>query len=162
MVIKCSDCKTLLRLDAKKMTEGSNSSVRCPKCGAEGLLEMSTIEYDGSAGLLSDHQQVLPTSADNGVTNIKPAGPSAVNLLSGNPHEMTMPEDAFREFRFPVEGDSPSDRGPIWSFRPRMIVLGAVSILVIAVFATLVNIILPGPPPATVEHISDSTGQKYN
>ena len=162
MVVKCSDCKTLLRLDAKKITEGSNSSVRCPKCGAEGLLEMSTIEYDGSAGMTSVHQQVLPTSADHGVTNIKHAGPSAVNLLSGNPHEMTMPEDAFREFRFPVEGDSPSDRRPTWSFRPRMIVLGAVSILVIAVFATLVNIILPGPPPASVEHISDLTGQKHN
>ena len=51
MVVKCSDCKTLLRLDAKKITEGSNSSVRCPKCGAEGLLEMSTIEYDGKRRL---------------------------------------------------------------------------------------------------------------
>ncbi|MFH0960528.1 MAG: hypothetical protein V1897_17710 [Pseudomonadota bacterium] len=157
MVVRCSGCNILLRVDEKNIEEKSIEWVRCPKCGAEGILEKAKVDQDGKTGpvFINKHPESEVTDRDPKI--IKHAESSPLNPLSENPHEMTMPEDAFREFRFPVEADSLSERRSALNSRPRIIVLGLASLLIIAVFATLVNIILPGPPPASVEHIYDPT-----
>ncbi len=156
MVVKCFSCETLLKVNENDIAAGSKTGVRCPKCGAEGVTESPPLEQDGNTGPLSVHNLDAPMATDSGVTNSRHADSSSANWLSGNPPEMTMPEDAFREFRFPVETDPLSAQRASWSFRSKMLVLGAASLLVVAVFATLVNIILPGSPPAGIEHMADS------
>jgi predicted Zn finger-like uncharacterized protein len=156
MVVKCFSCKTLLKVNENDIAAGSKTGVRCPNCGAEGVTELPPPEQDGNTGPLSVRNLDAPMATDSVAMDSKHADSSSADWISGNPREMTMPEDAFREFRFPVETDPLSGQRASWSFRSKMLVLGAASLLVVAVFATLVNIILPGTPPAGIEHMADS------
>lgn len=159
MVVKCFGCNTLLKVDEKKIVDGPETKVRCPKCDAEGLLDTSSVQQESDLGSTSLKGQNSETGSGDRLENQERHAAASSKPFSANENEMTIPEDAFRDFRFPAEDEPRSDQKPNRRIGPRLIAFVIASILTVAVFAALVNVILPGLPPVTIDHISYSPDQ---
>jgi hypothetical protein len=59
--------------------------------------------------------------------------------------EPTIPDDAFENFRFPAETDERKPERKRMSRAKRVLLWVAISLAVVAFFALLVNVMLPGP-----------------
>lgn len=149
MVVKCFNCQTLLKVEADRVPVGGQVNVRCPKCGSEGIILAPQNPNDPNADLFQQ-TEAPETKITETETDLMKDQPSSKTKAHGNASELTLPEDAFRDFRFPAEIESSVKKGIIVSHRANLITFLIVSILVVALFAALVNIILPGLPPTGV------------
>ncbi|MGC8603582.1 MAG: MJ0042-type zinc finger domain-containing protein [Desulfomonilaceae bacterium] len=153
MVVKCSNCETLLRIDEDRLPKDKQINIRCPKCGAEGMVGAFQNRLESKTGPSEQSRrpesQILdnPESQKADQTAIKPT-------KSEKAGELTIPEDAFKSFRFPAEISSSSRKKLFKKGRASLIAFVIASIIVVVIFAALVNIILPGLPPASVERIT--------
>ncbi|MGC8660398.1 MAG: hypothetical protein ACP5U1_15135 [Desulfomonilaceae bacterium] len=144
MVLKCFNCEALLRVDENEMPEGEQINIRCPKCGSEG-----TIGATGNLTELDSKTIEEPVDQMKDESLSKPA----TGVKAG---DLTLPEDAFRDFRSPGQVSSSNNKKLFRNGKAGKIIFMIASILVVAIFATLVNLILPGLPPADVEHVTSS------
>jgi hypothetical protein len=157
MVVKCFYCESLLHVDENRIPGDQNVRVLCPKCGKEGLIQ----KEENPLGSIADQIPVIEPGGPNltqeiPMTEKKMDQSSSKKSASGKAGELTLPEDAFNNFRFPAEMGAPNQKKSFWSSRTALIAFVAVSILVVVFFAALVNIILPGLPPAGVEQVTSS------
>jgi predicted Zn finger-like uncharacterized protein len=143
MIVNCSKCKEKMRVDESRIPSGDRVKIRCPTCG-------EIQPYSAQV----DHSSTAPKPLDK-------ADPSSLQKMSGrdrtggssvrkSPEELTIPADAFQDFRFPAErGATGTSRKETQtnksSKRLGKIFFLLISVAVIAVFALIVNIVLPGP-----------------
>ena len=159
MVVRCFSCNTLLKVDEKKIGSGPETRIRCPKCEAEGLLDPNSAQQESETVSSPLKGQNSETDSGDSPKNRERHAADSSNPLPGNENEITIPEDAFRDFRFPAEDEPSSYQKPNQRFGPRLIAFVIASILTVVIFAALVNVILPGLPPVMVDHISHSLDQ---
>lgn len=139
MVIRCHQCKGLLQVDEKNLPSDRRAKIRCPHCKGIGLMpDMSHHDVSGQAQ--------APGSGDPQGGHYPVLVPAEQPRQPRDWKETALPQDAFKTFRYPAEREEtresarkPSRRGlPLW-------VWVVVSVAVVAFFALLVNVILPGP-----------------
>lgn len=93
--------------------------VRCPYCEGVGFSGPPTGPRPGSASRATERSSPDP--------------PNSIDVVDD-------------DFRFPAEGPKSSRRGTL-SLTTWLIAMGAASLAVVILFALIVNIVLPGPPP---------------
>jgi hypothetical protein len=144
MIVQCSKCQGKMRVDQGRIPPGEKVKIRCPLCG-----EIQAYSEQPTSVIRADISEVMPqgvaASPKAGVREQK-ASPA---LLRG-PQEPSIPSDAFQDFRFPAERSAnPASRNKTPE-KPRRSGLRAAifilaSLAIIALFALIVNIVLPGP-----------------
>ncbi|MEW6137771.1 MAG: zinc-ribbon domain-containing protein [Thermodesulfobacteriota bacterium] len=143
MVIKCSHCKGLMRVDEARIPKGGGVKVRCPHCDEVGYVPARDVEVV---------RETKPVPATSDPSNVPPPHfaeaarpPVSRQPEKPNHEDATLPEDAFHDFRFPAERPIvKKNRNPAPRKR-RILVWVAVSVAVVAFFALFVNLMLPGP-----------------
>ena len=124
MILKCSYCSGKMRIDDEALREGRPLKIRCPYCKEIGLVGA---QPPGGAPL---------------------AEKSAVSrkIEVSEATELSLPPDAFKDFRFPSEEDAAPPGRRHLSTKMRILLWIGASAGIIMMFALLVNLILPGPP----------------
>lgn len=150
MIVECPYCKQFLQTGETCLSETRDLRVRCPLCSGEGTL----------AGM-NQNSDLPPVNQKIGKDRSSQAG-DEVKSVHTLPSDLTIPEDAFNHFRFPAETETSRTGSPRFgkSFTKPMFAL--LSILVVIFFAALVNIILPGPRPYSVEHTGLPVDVNFN
>ncbi|MBM4329418.1 MAG: hypothetical protein FJ118_19915 [Deltaproteobacteria bacterium] len=123
IVVRCSHCGGLMKVDRDAITVGGSVRVRCPHCEEVGWVR---------------------DASDGRETKIRGPGPSAA-LSSHAPATLGEPDYA-DDYRFPVEQEAAASQRSAMALRARILVWLVLSLGVIVIFAFLVNLILPGPP----------------
>lgn len=150
MIVKCPHCNQLLQTGETCLSDTSNMRVRCPLCSGEGMLAGANQNSD------------LPPVTQK-IWKDRPAEAEDV-VKAGHtlPSDLTIPEDAFNHFRFPAETETSRTGSPRFGKSFRKPLFALVSIIVVIFFAALVNIILPGPRPYSVEHTGLPVDVNFN
>lgn len=143
MVIRCSHCKGMMRLDETRIPKGGGVKIRCPLCNELDYVEDPSLSK-------TQEQPPAPTATQRTGVRTPVAGdlpPRSAPARGSGPEESepSIPEDAFQGFRFPAEreGNAPSKR----TTKPwvKILIWGIVSLAIVVFFALLVNIVLSGP-----------------
>jgi len=134
MVVRCSHCNGLMRVDENVLPKDPRVKVRCPHCQEIGLLAEMTASEEFLRGEPRE-TATRDTSSSSPQSGLQPDDSS----------EPTIPSDAFRDFRFPAERQTVESTKSPGKQRVRLLVLALVSLAVVAFFALLVNLVLPGP-----------------
>lgn len=131
MIVQCSTCQKKMRVDQDLIPPGEKVKLRCPHCG--------TVQpYDENSGITPEDKPIVGSEPERDTIYAQPTD------------DLTIPSDAFHEFRFPSERrngrssakQTPSKSSGRWTNFAFWI---AASLGVIILFALIVNIILPGP-----------------
>jgi predicted Zn finger-like uncharacterized protein len=144
MIVQCSKCQGKMRVDQDRIPPGEKVKIRCPLCG-----EIQAYSGQPHGFVPADKPEIRQQSVSPS-PKVAVRGQNASSALSRGPQEPSIPSDAFQDFRFPAErGGNPTSRNRT-SEKPRRKGLHAAifilaSLAVIAVFALIVNIVLPGP-----------------
>jgi predicted Zn finger-like uncharacterized protein len=133
MIVKCSHCIGMMRVDESRLKPGRRLKVRCPHCRGIGIVAPTTarsLDESNEADQLAENEGSPGTAAFE--------APDA-----------TEADQESKWVMFPAEedGESPRKKTPPKKRRLRLIIFGLASLAVIGFFALLVNVILPGPPP---------------
>jgi len=143
MVVRCSQCNGLMRVDERGLPNDPRVKVRCPHCREIGLLaEMIASEASFQSGSLetpTDQESRSPARGHG-----RSDSPRS-EMEAGDSSEPNIPSDAFRDFRFPAERQTVNPTKSSGKSRVRLMVFALISLAVVAVFALLVNLVLPGP-----------------
>lgn len=123
IVVRCSRCNGLMKVDRDAIPVTGSVTVRCPHCKEVGWVKD-------------------PSAARRFETRVP--GPSAA-LSSHGPAALGEP-DYVNDYRFPAEQEAEASQRSVMALRARILVWVLLSLGVILVFAFLVNLILPGPP----------------
>ena len=140
MVIRCAHCQGTMRLDEKNLPDKPKVKVRCPHCRGIGYIENTSAPNPLPS--LSDEQPVSQPYP----SKFELREPLTDKLEME--YDVSMPHDAFNEFRFPAEQDRHRNSRKT-AIGLKTIILAVASLVVIIFFALLVNIILPGPSGIT-------------
>jgi predicted Zn finger-like uncharacterized protein len=144
MVIRCTHCKGIMRLDETKIPGGGGVTIRCPRCqGVDYVQDPSQAKGGDSDKGLSVPKEIVEKPQKSSESTRRPAPKQRVP--SSDVSEVTMPSDAFQGFRFPAEEKGDAFPKRRLSRRARLLLWGIASLVVVALFALLVNIVLPGP-----------------
>lgn len=131
MIVQCSTCQKKMRVDQGRIPPGEKVKLRCPHCG--------TVQpYDENSGITTEDKPIVRSEPERDTIYAQPAD------------DLTIPSDAFHEFRFPSERrnekssakQTSSKSSGRWTSPAFWI---AASLGIIILFALIVNIILPGP-----------------
>lgn len=143
MVIKCAHCKGLMRIEESRIPAGGGVKVRCPHCSEIGYVPAPDVEAA---------RETKPVPGDHPASGEALAGAIPVHqtlasetVKGASGPEPSLPEDAFHDFRFPAERQMQESVSAPLSRGKRILVWAAVSLAVVAFFALLVNLVLPGP-----------------
>lgn len=144
MIVKCSKCQGKMRVDQSRIPVGEKFKIRCPTCG-----EIQPFTGQPADSVSSDQQEVM--LKDVAIPR-KPATPDQSEKAEPqrSPDEFTIPSDAFQSFRFPGERTAGSASRNKSSGNPgprkgiRVLIFALVSLAIIAAFALIVNVVLPG------------------
>ncbi len=162
MIVKCLKCQDSMRVDESRIPEGQKVKIRCPICGET---QPYTKQFADTAPV--DQQEVRlegPTSPQIAAT----ADRTVENKPEKGPEELTIPADAFQDFRFPAERGAAASRKDATKPASRKGIPGwlfaLVSLGIVAMFALIVNIVLPGPagkkPDSGLPQWEESSDQK--
>jgi predicted Zn finger-like uncharacterized protein len=157
MIIKCPHCDGKMRVDETKIPPGERVRVLCPHCSEISPVGVATAP-DSAAAVAA------PTGGSRQTADLaKPPeteAPKTGQRSAAPEQELCFPRDAFQNFRFPAEKESPTASKKKASSMARLVVWIVVSLAIIGLFALLVNLILPGPhgvkPFGQVENIEQS------
>lgn len=149
MVVKCSKCQGKMRVDQSRIPHGEKVKIRCPLCGE---IQPYT---EPAAAAVPTGQPEAQARQTAGLQKSAAGERSDALAPTRVPEELTIPADAFQDFRFPAERKPGEQTRNSSSREPRrgkgigtwIFVLA--SIAVIIAFALIVNIILPGPAGKT-------------
>jgi predicted Zn finger-like uncharacterized protein len=131
MIITCPHCEGKMRVDEGRLTSGERTKIRCPHCKQITSVGDQTKQAgrSGSPG----------PSFDAAEDRKKASRSKAMD------HEPSFPKDAFQDFRSTAEkGLSAASKKPKRSGL-KIMIWTVVSLAIVAFFALLVNLILPGP-----------------
>ncbi|MBM3298411.1 MAG: hypothetical protein FJY85_00480 [Deltaproteobacteria bacterium] len=132
-----------MRLDEGRIPRGGGVKVRCPRCQGIGFVKSPVTsawsEDRGAPGAAPETDWRFPAA---GSAN---RGPSAMRSPAVRPDEPSIPDDAFENFRFPAEADDREPERKQVGRGTKVLLWAAVSLAVVALFALLVNLVLPGP-----------------
>ena len=134
MIVKCTFCDGLMRVDRKRLTAGEKTKVRCPRCRNVGLVGSKS-----TARVARRRERKIP-----GATGLLPNTTEMSGTLEAARDEEL--SEAAEEYLFPSEqndfsyGRTAEGKG----IRIFLWIMG--SLIVILIFALYVNYILPGPP----------------
>lgn len=143
MVIKCMHCKGLMRIEENRIPAGGGVKVRCPHCSELGYVPARDVEAARETKPVPGDHPASGEALPGAGTLHQTLASEPVKRASGA--EPFLPEDAFHDFRFPAERQmQESVRSPL-SRGKKILVWAAVSLVVVAFFALLVNLVLPGP-----------------
>lgn len=140
MIVKCAHCQGLMRVDEAALPERESFMVRCPSCKGIGTIEA------GDAKSWEDPHGIDPSGEIGGKQ--RPAAKSTLHAPAahGEAFEPSIPDDAFEDFRFPAERTEDKENvRPRGRSKSRLVIFALISIAVVAFFALLVNLLLPGP-----------------
>jgi predicted Zn finger-like uncharacterized protein len=133
MIIRCTHCDGLMKIDEDRLPKGRSVKVRCPHCNGIGPIQgpdLPNRHIDSGPDLSSRSRDRAPVSHQaERPTGQKPSFPSEVAS----------------DFQFPAEQVSPTPEKRMLSLGWKMLFWAVGSFLVVGFFALLVNIILPGP-----------------
>ncbi len=138
MIVRCALCKGQMKLDEANLPDRPRIKVRCPHCQGIGYVERprSDISVSGSDPSVQAASDAFGTTAEFRRREVG---------FEADSHEPTVPADAFKEFHFPAETrDEPQVHEPR-SRGLKILLWAVISLAVVAFFALIVNIILPGP-----------------
>jgi hypothetical protein len=124
MILKCSYCSGTMRIDEEGLHEGRPLKVRCPHCKGIGFV-----------GARPSRGAPLPEERA-----------SSPGTEASDTTDLSLPPDAFKDFRFPSEEDVSPPGRRFLSAKMRILVWIGASVGIIIIFALLVNLVLPGPP----------------
>ena len=142
MIIRCAHCQGTMRLDEKSLPDRPKVKVRCPHCSGLGYIEP---KFPRPAPAEKPSAEQLATKSFQPELQLPQQGAGD----RGMEYDLSIPEDAFEEFRFPAEQNGNGRfrngirNGP--TIRSKTVILVIASLITVAFFALLVNIILPGP-----------------
>ncbi|MEW6348312.1 MAG: MJ0042-type zinc finger domain-containing protein [Thermodesulfobacteriota bacterium] len=141
MVVKCSHCFGLMRVDDARIPAEKTVRVRCPHC--RGIGTVGPLE---PAALAQEDGPDIPGSVETAPT----AGEK--ELATDRPQVLFDPLD---DIRFPEE---PRPAMSVAKSEGRWLtfaIWAGISLAVVGIFALLVNLVLPGPGKSkpTTEHI---------
>lgn len=139
MIVECPHCNQLLQTDEDNLSEGKALEAQCPKCSGQGTVEVIGKGYDRNS------------LTETGAKNLKPEVDKPGKVSESQGSDFTIPEDAFKNFRFPAEIEALRSTNPGFKRNFRLLVFAGLSIFVVAFFASIVNIVLPGPRPYSIE-----------
>jgi len=143
MVIRCSHCKGMMRLDETRIPKGGGVKIRCPLCQELDYVEdpsLSKTQEQRSAPTATQQTGVrTPVAGD------LPPGSAPARRSTPAESEPSIPEDAFQGFRFPAERERNSTSKRTRKPWVKLLIWGIVSLAIVAFFALLVNIVLSGP-----------------
>jgi predicted Zn finger-like uncharacterized protein len=143
MIVKCSRCNGLMRVDESALPQDPRVKVRCPHCKEIGLLAEMTASEASFHGEPSEI--ATPPTSGSGALGDEAIDSPRSGVDAGDSSEPTIPSDAFRDFRFPAERQTVKPTKPSEKSRIRLLIFALVSLAVVAFFALLVNLVLPGP-----------------
>jgi hypothetical protein len=126
MILKCYHCDGLMEAQITSVPAGTRVKAKCPHCLGSGYVEDAAMNGLRSAPLVGADSQ-----------------PVEIPWSERSP---TRPDGSEETFRFPAEGGATERQQRAGSRIRRLIWWSVASILVIAVFALIVNLVLPGPP----------------
>lgn len=147
MIVECPHCNGLLQTDETLFLQGQTLHARCPRCSGEGFYIGANRETIPKSSSLKDR---FDRETDFHKTGVSQAS------------DFTIPDDAFKNFRFPAETETLRTRGAGMKRNGRALAIAGLSIFVIALFAALVNLILPGPRPYAIEHTGLPVDVNFN
>ena len=133
MIITCTRCGGLMRIDEGGLPKGRSVKVRCPHCNAIGPIRGAV----SPGGLVAGSSDSPSRSRDRPSVAPQAARPAG--------RELSFPSEVASAFRFPAEQASRSPEKRMFSLGWRMLFWAVGSLLLVGFFALLVNIILPGP-----------------
>jgi predicted Zn finger-like uncharacterized protein len=142
IILKCTHCGGMMKVDEAKVPPNRKFKARCPHCQNVDVVSSESIALQGSSvGPLAAPAVQQPTTL---VT------PPPVVARDSGPSLVVPPTE--QEIHFPADlQDEPPARQRM-SQRNKLICWAVGSLLWVALFALLVNLILPGPyggPPVT-------------
>lgn len=143
MILKCSKCDGMMKVDENIVPKAENFKVRCPHCG-----EIDTVPHPtfSDPNTENEAREPAPIRQDSPplqqTTELEPAS-SGDNKPEGA--EPSLPSDAFGRFRFPAEKEAKDKPKEPMGRRARILVWAGLSAAVVVLFALLVNLLLPGP-----------------
>ncbi len=138
MLIRCAHCQKTMKLDEQDLPDAPKIKVRCPHCQGIGYVEKTSPAISGSEPSLTVKKGINSSDqSQNGFTE-------AAHPEAEMKYDISLPDDAFKDFRFPAEEDE-REKSQKKIIGSKQILFVIASILVVIVFALLVNIILPGP-----------------
>jgi len=147
MVVRCSHCQGMMRLDEKSLPATPRVKIRCPHCQGVGY-----IEHPPEKKPPKEAPPVL--QPDEQAQGSHPQPKEHIVISPEAKYDVSMPHDAFKDFRFPAEQDlaeqvaDARSRKPV-SKRLKILLWVIASVGVVALFALIVNIVLPGPSGST-------------
>jgi len=122
-----------MRIDQSGLPKGRSVKVRCPHCNEIGPMQ-DPVSFTGAVdGRLDSSTQPFDETMDD----LRRALPRDESL--------SFPSSVASDFRFPAERETVPPRKTMLSSRLKILLWAVGSLLVVAFFALLVNIILPGP-----------------
>ena len=134
MIVKCAFCDGFMRVDRESLGTGKKAKVRCPRCQKVGLVSATAIAHKsakskrkipGASGVLS----YSPEKSEVG------EAPNGEELLESS-DEYLFPSEQ-KDFSYGRTAEGKGIRIFLWIMA---------SLIVILLFAMLVNLVLPGPP----------------
>ena len=142
MIIRCAHCQGTMRLDEKSLPDRPKVKVRCPHCSGLGYIEPKFPSLAPAEKPLAEQRATKSFQPEFQLPQQGADDP-------GMEYDISIPEDAFDEFRFPAEQNGNGrfrngirNRATIGL---KTVILMIASLVTVAFFALLVNIILPGP-----------------
>jgi hypothetical protein len=138
MIVRCAHCNGQMKLDESNFPDKPRVKVRCPLCQGIGYVERQPIDPPPleSDPAVQAAGEAYETTAEFRRSELAAAAKS---------YDPSIPSDAFKDFHFPAEMEN-DGRPPEPTRTGVKIVLWAVaSLAVIAFFALIVNVVLPGP-----------------
>lgn len=155
IILKCSQCGGMMKVDEAKVPPNRKFKVRCPHCQNVDVFSGDAVGLQGSP--------VGPLAAP--AAQQPPLAPPPEPRRDSGPSLVVPP--SLRDFEFPADQQDEPPARTLMSRKTRIICWAVGSLLWVALFALLVNLILPGPyggspvtglPPQIDEVSSPATG----
>jgi predicted Zn finger-like uncharacterized protein len=138
MILKCTYCSGKMRVDEKSIPEGKWVKVKCPHCSGIGLAGR---QHPGEGAIPGG--SIPPQAAPS---PMEPAAPDGRLAYHTTVDEPSLPQDAFKGFRFPAETEAVAVKeSPPKKSGLRILAWIGASLGIVLLFALVVNLVLPGP-----------------
>ncbi len=145
IIEKCSHCQGLMKIDETKLPEGKDGMVRCPQCREILWIDEESRSLRPMSSESGSQAEPLETNGSDAPQDGEQEFAS-YTVPADHDTEDSLPEDSSDDFLFPAElGPGPSQKKAT-SLRFKVALWSIISVAVIAFFALLVNLVLPGPP----------------
>jgi predicted Zn finger-like uncharacterized protein len=134
MIVKCTFCESLMRVDHERLGTRNKVKVRCPHCQNVGLVGGRPLAYESA-------KSKRKSSGSSGILSHVPEKVATRNEPTGE----ALPESE-DEYLFPSEQKDFSYSRSTEGKGIHIFLWIMASLIVILLFAMLVNFVLPGPP----------------